>query len=166
MVYIDPQYQQVKALSAQVAEYDDALSKAKELRTERDKLLSKRNTFSADDLTRISRALPDNVDNIRLIIDINNIASRRGLSLKSISAADVSDSSKARSTLAVGSSGDPLGSVTVSFTVGADYDTFLAFLHDLEHSLRIVDVESIEFISPALGAQTDYSVQLRTYWLH
>lgn len=166
VVYIDPQYQQVKALSMQAAEYDDALSKAKELRTTRDQLLSKRNTFSTDDLNRIGRSLPDNVDNIRLIIDINNIASRHGLSLKSISATDVSDSSQARSALAVGSSGDPLGSVNVNFTVGADYDTFLTFLHDLEHSLRIVDVESIEFAAPTQGTQTDYSVSLRTYWLH
>lgn len=166
VAYIDPQYQQVKALSAQAAEYDDALTKAKELRTTRDQLLSKRNTFSQDDLTRIGRALPDNVDNIRLIIDINNIASRHALSLKSISAAQVSDSSQTRSALAVGNSGDPLGSVTVNFVVGADYDTFLTFLHDLEHSLRIVDVENIEFASPSQGTATDYTVSLRTYWLH
>lgn len=166
VAYIDPQYQKVKVLSAQAAEYDDALSKAKELRTTRDQLLSKRNTFSTDNLNRIAHALPENVDNIRLIIDINNIASRHGLSLKSISAAQVSDSSRTRNELAVGNSGDPLGSVTVNFVVGANYDTFLVFLHDLEHSLRLVDVESIEFASPVQGTDTDYTVSLRTYWLH
>lgn len=166
VAYVDPQYQQVKALSAQAAQYDDALSKAKELRTIRDQLLAKRNTFSADDVNRLGHALPDNVDNIRLIIDINNIAARHGLSLKTIAVGSVSDSSQARSNTAVGSSGDPVGSVTVDFTVGADYTTFLAFLHDLEHSLRIVDVESIDFRAPATGTQTDYSLTIRTYWLH
>lgn len=166
VAYIDPQYQVVKGLSAQAAEYDDALSKAKELRTTRDQLLSKSNTFTTEDKQRLARAVPDNVDNIRLIIDINNIASRHGLALKSISVSEVSESSQARSALAVGNSGDPLGSVTVAFTVAADYDTFNAFLRDLEHSLRIVDVESLEFDSPTQGTQADYSLSIRTYWLH
>lgn len=165
VVYTNPQYQVIKGLQAQVAQYDDALNKAQELRATRDQLLSKRNTFSADDINRLTHALPDNVDNIRLIIDINNIASRHGLSLSSIKVGDVSDSSTARSALAVGSSGDAVGSVTVDFTVSADYQTFLAFLHDLEHSLRIVDIESIDF-KTGTDAKTGYSVTLRTYWLH
>jgi len=164
--YINPQYQQVKMLSAKSAQYGDALDQAKELRTVRDHLLAERNTFSSDDLNRIAHALPDNVDNIRLIIDINNIASRHGLTLKTINVGDVSDSSQARSSTATGSSGDPVGSVTVNFSFSADYDTFMAFLHDLEHSLRIVDVESIDFDAPAQGTVSDYTLTIRTYWLH
>lgn len=164
-MYTNPQYQVVKELSAQAAQYDDALNKAKDLRATRDALLSKRNTFSQDDIDRLQRALPDNVDNIRLIIDINNIASRHGLSLKSVAVGDVSDSAASRSAVAVGNSGSPIGSVTVNFTVTADYGSFLAFLHDLEHSLRIVDVESISFKSSS-GSTNDYGLSIRTYWLH
>jgi len=164
-IYTDPQYQQIKSLQAQTAQYDDALTKAQQLRSIRDQLLSKRNTFAPEQLTNLEHALPDNVDNIRLIIDINNIAARHGLSLKSISAGGVSDSSAARSALAVGSSGSAVGSVTVDFVVNADYNSFLAFLHDLEHSLRIVDVEKISFNS-GTGPTADYSISLRTYWLH
>src|SRR3989344_334418 len=147
VVYTDPAYQTVKDLSARAASYDEALDKAQELRATRDALLSKRNTFKPDDISRLERALPDNVDNIRLVIDINNIASRRGLSLKTILVGEVSDSSASRSPLAAGASGDSLGSVDVGFTITATYEDFLAFLQDLEHSLRIVDVESIDFIA-------------------
>lgn len=164
VVYTNPAYQTIKSLRTQAAQYDDALDKAQELRSIRDTLLSKRNTFSQTDLDRLQRALPDNVDNIRLIIDINNIAARHGLSLSSINVNGVSDSSTARSALAVGASGDAVGSVTVNFAVAASYDDFLSFLHDLEHSLRIVDVENISF---NVGATTDsYALAIRTYWLH
>ncbi len=165
IVYTNSSYQDVKVLQAQVAQYDDALNKAQDLRATRDQLLSKRNTFGSTDIQRLQHALPDNVDNIRLIIDINNIAARHGLPLKTVSVGDVSDSSSARSALAVGSSGDAVGSVTVQFSVTASYQDFLSFLHDLEHSLRIVDIESIAFKAGA-GPTTDYSMTIRTYWLH
>jgi Tfp pilus assembly protein PilO len=164
-MYTDPQYQSLKALQAQAAEYDDALGKAQDLRKIRDDLLSKRNTFKPDSLVRLEHALPDNVDNIRLIIDINNVAARHGLSLASITVGTVSNSSTARSPLAVGSSGDAVGSVSVGFAVTASYDDFLAFLHDLEHSLRIVDVEDISFTASDRGLMS-YTVTIRTYWLH
>lgn len=165
VAFTDPRYQALKGLIAQAAQYDDALTKAQELRSIRDQLLSKRNTFSSDDIARLGHALPDNVDNIRLIIDINNIASRHNLSLTAITVGNVSDSATARNTLAVGASGDAVGSVTVDFTVSANYTDFLAFLHDLEHSLRIVDVESIQF-KVGTGSSYTYQLTLRTYWLH
>ncbi|MES2203074.1 MAG: type 4a pilus biogenesis protein PilO [Patescibacteria group bacterium] len=166
VVYTNPQYQGLKVLQAKAAEYNDALSKASQLRSIRDQLLSKRNTFSQEDISRLQHALPDNVDNIRLIIDINNIAARHSLSLTNIGVGTVSDSSAPRNSLAVGSSGDAVGSVTVNFSLNADYDTFLAFLHDLEHSLRIVDVESIDLSVNGTGGLAQYDVTIRTYWLH
>ena len=106
VLYTNPTYQGLKGEMATAAAYNDALNKAQELKSVRDQLLSKRNTFSTDDVTRISRMLPDNVDNIRLIIDINNIAARHGLSLLSVSLDTVSNASSARSPLSVGPSGD------------------------------------------------------------
>lgn len=164
-LYTNPAYQHIKTLQAQAGAFDAALDNAQALRAERDKLLSKRNTFQTDNLQKLERALPDNVDNIRLIIDINNIAARHNLSLKNVALGSVSDSKNSRSSLAVGSSGESIGSVDVGFGVTATYDEFLAFLYDLEHSLRIVDVERISFKSGA-GDRYDYALTIRTYWLH
>lgn len=166
--YTNGAYQETKSLSAQVGSYDDALNKAQELRQQRDTLLSKYNTFSTENKQRLLHGLPDNVDNIRLIIDINNIASRHNLALKNVELGTVSDSRATRSTLSVGSSNDTIGSVEVSFTVSAVYEDFLSFLQDLEHSLRLVDVENIEFSAPSAaegGNRSDYSLTIRTYWL-
>ncbi len=169
VMYTNPTYQGpegVKNLQAQVSAFDEALNKAQELKSSRDKLISKRNTFSAENVQKLERILPDNVDNIRFVIDINGIAARRNLSLKNVSLGTVSDSKSSRSSLAVGSSGDPVGSAEISFALVATYDDFLSFLQDLEHSLRLVDIEKISFKSSDIGDKYEYSLTIRTYWLH
>lgn len=164
-LYTSPTYQGLKGTQAQVAAYDDALNKSKELKGLRDKLASARNAFSPEDEQKLVRLLPDQVDNIRLIIDINNIASRRGLALSNVALGEVSNTSSEASELAIGPSGDPLGSVSLGFSVVASYEEFLTFLQDIEHSLRILDIEELSFGS-AEGAKYTFDIQLRTYWLH
>lgn len=169
VMYVNPAYQGpggIKSLQTQVSAFDEALNKAQELKSSRDKLISKRNTFSADNVQKLERILPDNVDNIRFVIEINGIAARHNLSLKNVSLGTVSDAKSGRSALAVGSSGDPVGSAEISFGLNATYDEFLTFLQDLEHSLRVVDIEKISFKSADTGERYDYSLTIRTYWLH
>ncbi len=169
MLYTNPTYQDpvsgIKALSAESASYDDALAKSSELHAVRDQLLAKRATFAQSDIDKLQRVLPDNVDNIRLIIDINNIASRHNLSLSNVALGTVSQGVTTASAAAVGSGNSPVGSVVVGFSLVASYDNYLAFLQDLEHSLRIVDIESITFRAETSSLNT-YTFQVRTYWLH
>ncbi len=164
-LWTNPTYEGTKAVQMQVAAYDDALNKSQELKAVRDEKVAAFDTFSDSDKARLQRVLPDNVDNIHLIIDINSIAARHGLSLKNVSLGTVSDSASARSDLAVGSSGDPVGSIALGFTVSASYDDFLSFLQDIEHSLRVIDVEKIDFSVGDKGL-SDYTLSIRTYWLH
>lgn len=163
VVYTNPAYQEMKVLRAQVASYDEALNKSQELRTVRDGLLAKRNTFPTEAVAKLERVLPDNVDNIRLIIDINNIAARHGLTLTDVALGEVGGKNGERSAVAVGVSSDTVGSVEVGFSVSATYEGFLAFLMDIEHSLRIVDIEGLSFKT---GSEVPvYSLTIRTYWL-
>jgi Tfp pilus assembly protein PilO len=164
VVYTNPTYQTIKDLQIQNNSYDDALNKAQELHAVRDQLLSKRNSFSTDDIDKLQHILPDNVDNIRLIIDINNIASRHNLSLTNVDLGDLS--LKKNAGTAVEGGADPVGSVVVGFAVStANYDDFLSFLQDLEHSLRLVDVNKISFTA-GTGGGTTYTMNIQTYWLH
>ena len=164
-LYTNGTYQHIKGLQVQVGAFETALTTANSLKAQRDSLLSKRNTFSADNVQKLERMLPDNVDNIRFIIDINSIAARHNLSLKNVSLGTVSDSKNKRGTLAVGSSGDPVGSAEGGFSLTASYDDYLAFLQDIEHSLRIVDAEKISF-KPGQGGAYEFTMAIKTYWLH
>lgn len=164
VLWTNPAYQATKALKEQVGSYDEALDKSQELRAVRDQLLAKRNTFPTQAVEKLERMLPDNVDNIRLIIDINNIAARHNLSLSNVALGTVGDAASERSAAAVGASGDRIGSVTVGFAVSASYEDLLAFLADVEHSLRIVDVEALSFGTTGEGLP-NYGFTIRTYWL-
>lgn len=164
-LYTNGAYQHIKGLQVQVSAFNEALDTAQSLKQQRDALLSKRNTFSTENVQKLERILPDNVDNIRFIIDINNIAARRSLSLRNVALGTLSDSKTARGALSVGASGDPVGSAEIGFSLTASYDDFLAFLQDVEHSLRVVDVAKISF-KPATGDRYDFALTIKTYWLH
>ena len=57
--------------------YNEALNNSKALEDKRDTLTAKYNTIDPNDLIKLQKLLPDNVDNIRLILEIGQIASLR-----------------------------------------------------------------------------------------
>jgi len=159
--FIDPTYENVKTLRAEEAKFNDALDRSKELQQVRDQLLSRYNTFSQSDLSRLEKMLPDNVDNVRLVLDFDSLASRYGMRLRNI-ALETNDTRAQRGQ--VGASDSKYQSVVLSFAVTGDYNAFRAFLEDLEQSLRLVDVIGVSFSSSPQGVY-DYSVSVKTYWL-
>ncbi|OGC88117.1 hypothetical protein A2419_01445 [Candidatus Adlerbacteria bacterium RIFOXYC1_FULL_48_26] len=163
VMYTNPSFQSIKQLAVEQAAYDQALDKAQELRAVRDQLLSRRASFSDQDVDKLSHTLPDNLDNIRLIIDINNIASRHRASISQVQLGSTQGSGTG-SSLATGPSGSSIGTVEMGFSINATYDDFLAFQEDLEHSLRILDVTRIGFSTG--GDLNTYSYSIKTYWLH
>lgn len=159
--FVDPSYDRVRELRAEEAEFDEALNRSKELQQVRDQLLSRYNTFSQSDLERLEKMLPDNVDNVRLVLDFDSIAARYGMRLRNI-ALEVDDSRAERGQVGAGDS--EYQSVVLSFSVTGDYNSFRGFLEDLEQSLRLVDVTAITFSASPTGSY-DYTVGVKTYWL-
>lgn len=169
VLYTNPTYQKIKGLSLQNKSYSEALDNAKHLIQARNDLLAKRDGFQASDLDKLKHILPDNVDNIRLIIDINNIASGHGLTLSNVTLGNL-DKNGDNPADTGATPGSKTGSVDVGFAVSTNnYDTFMAFLQDLEHSLRLLDVMSLGFSAAQSGGATNaitYTFTVRTYWLH
>ncbi|MFA6095460.1 MAG: type 4a pilus biogenesis protein PilO [Candidatus Paceibacterota bacterium] len=159
--YIDPTYSDIKELKIEQADYERALENSTQLQAERDKLLTKLNEMSATDLDRLQKLLPDNIDNVRLIIDIDNIASAYGMRIRNFKA----DAGGSEVPQTAGRDQNPVGTITLSFSTTATYNTFLAFIRDLEQSLRVIDVSSIQFASSDTNQLYDYSVAIKTYWL-
>lgn len=166
IVYTNPAYQGTKVLQTSVASYDEALTQSQELKKVREALLARRRAFEVADVQKLEKILPDNVDNIRLVIDINNIAARHELTLKDVKLGTVSDAASNRSAAAVGASGSAVGSVELGFTLAASYENMLAFIADIEHSLRVIDIEKLSFEVPPTGGTNDYEFTIRTFWLH
>ncbi len=149
----------IKGIREEKASYDDVLARARDLQAKRDDLRNKYNSISQTDKTRLEQLLPDTLDNVRLVLDIDRIASRHGLRIKNIA---VNDGSNNGSKAAPDEKG--FGSATITFAVTAPYDTFLDFLSDLEDGLRLIDVTSLSIATKDPKAY-DYSVTFKTYWL-
>ncbi len=187
-IFTRPLFNDINDLKAQAASYDAALSNSKALENERDKLTAKYNSISPDDLDRIKKLLPDNIDNIRLILEIEKIASPYGMVLK-----DVKYNATTTKTPAAGTSGanatPPPSVATVqggttdqalepkdygiwdlAFSVSGTYENFINFTKDLQNNLRIVDVSSVAFSSDT-DTKTNpsgiykYDFKIQTYWL-
>ena len=158
--YVDPVYDEVKVLRAEEARFIDALDRSKELQQLKDQLLARYNTFSSVDLERLQKLLPDNVDNVRLVLDLDGIASNYGLQIRNVSI----DRGAASVPGTISSDTKSYSSIVLSFAVQATYSDFLLFIQDLETSLRLVDIFSIEFSEPVTD-RYDFQVSIRTYWL-
>jgi len=161
--FVDPTYKEIKILSEENSQFDEALNRSKELQAVRDGLLSRYNTFSTESIDRIDKLLPDNVDNVRLILDLDSIASKHGMLIKNVSISD-NDSSNENTNIITQDS--PIGEIDLSFKVTSPYADFKRFISDLEQSLRIVDIKRLSFRPRSESAELfDFDVSIRTYWL-
>jgi hypothetical protein len=173
-MYVNPTYSTVKELQIKEEELNDALGKAKELQAVRDSLLSKYNTFSKEDQLRLEKLLPDHIDNVRLVIDIEEIAKRHNLTVSGLNIAStdtptsdgsINERGVSSGRGALGSAhGGLVGEVTFSFSVSTSYEVFLQFLRDLENSLRLIDVTALSFVS-ANENFYEFDISIKTYWL-
>lgn len=184
-IFTNPIYNQISALQAQVSSYDNALSNSKALENERDKLTSKYNSIDPSNIDKLSKLLPDNVDNIRLILEIEKLAAPYGMVLTNIkyNTTATGTTTSTSGTRAPGQIANPAqavqtgyGTFDLEFSTSGTYDKFINFTKDLENNLRIVDISSISFSSdnaPINGAGLNssspdtynYNFKIKTYWL-
>lgn len=167
---------EIKAVRVVNDQYISAIANADELIKVRDSVLKSYNDISTEDRERIDKIIPNTVDNIRLVIDMNSIGLKRGFSLKNIKAVAASQTGTGASAQSVptrtsssvardGAIPNPtLDTVTVSFSVSASYQQFIEFMRDLEANLRIMDLTHLTVSANSTG-NYDFGVELKTYWL-
>lgn len=162
-LYVDPTYQnEIKAGQATLANQNQLLENSRQLLQKRDDLYKRYTTIGSNEINRIQKLLPDTIDNVRLVIDLDGVAQRYGMSLADLNLAEATPAPTTQVTTA--SEEAKYQSVTISFSVTTSYDVFLQFLRDLEQSLRIVDVTKISFSSTPTGLYK-FGITLKTYWL-
>jgi len=152
----------IDTLRVERATLNTALDNAKKLRRVQESLLADYRELPPADLGRLDKFLPDNVDNVRLIIDINNIALKSGMKIKNIRIK--TEEGKSEASIIEGGVTE-LGTVSFGFSVAGPYTNFQSFMIDLAKSLRLVDVDVVGLATPAEGDNYTYSVEIKTYWL-
>ena len=162
--FIDPTYKEVQELKQEEQKFDDALQKSRELQALRDTLLAQYNSFSENDLERLNKMLPDHVDNVRLALDVNSVASQYSMRIKNITVSDAPRAVRRTGSNVLGELPDTFESVTISFVVASTYNNLIAFIKDLERSLRVVDLTELSF-SSGEGDLHEYQLSFKTYWM-
>jgi Tfp pilus assembly protein PilO len=178
----NPMYNDINALKLSGASYDTALSTSKTLESERDQLVAKYNTIDPDNLDKLQKLLPDNVNSIRLILEIGEIASPYGMVLSNVKYDTSSTATAATTSPVVGggatatASSQDYGTFNLEFSTSGTYDDFINFTKDLESNLRIVDISSVSFSSDTSASAStgtkknspevyNYDFKVKTYWL-
>lgn len=165
---------EIKSIRAVNQVYVQALENSEKLIKVRDAVIGNYNKLDIADRENLEKLIPDNIDNVRLIIDTNSVAARHGIILKNIKTVTTDDKAGASSNVpttpvsqntsvtspTVGS----YNTMTLKFTVASSYEAFKAFMTDLESSLRIMDVSKIS-LKVGESSAYNYEVEIQTYWL-
>lgn len=180
-VIANPIYNDISALKMTGASYNEALDNSKALENERDKLTAKYNSINVDNLTKLQKLLPENVDNIRLILEIEQIALPYSMVLKDVKynvvdkKADPANTTLVQGGNAINGTPKDYGIFDLEFSTTGTYENFISFTKDLERNLRIVDISSVSFSSNTVNVGVNpnvnspevykYNFKIKTYWL-
>ncbi|OHA89258.1 MAG: hypothetical protein A3C70_00215 [Candidatus Zambryskibacteria bacterium RIFCSPHIGHO2_02_FULL_43_14] len=160
--FTNTQYQDVKKLYTLTGEYQNVLQNIIAIAELREALLLDYGTIPKIEIDRISKVLPDNIDTVRLAFDLDGMAARYGVSIKSVQVT-VGTNEDADNVILQGS-GEVYEKATISFSFVSDYENFMRLLADIEISLRMMNVKSISFRASESGLY-DYQISAETYWL-
>ncbi len=160
--FTNVQYRDVKGLYALAGEYQNVLQNASAIVELRDRLLISYEDFPRTEIDRINKIIPDNIDTVRLAFDLDGMAARYGISIKSVQVT-VGTNEDARDVI-LQKSNEVYEKATVSIGFVSNYDNFMRLLADIEKNLRIMDIKQISFQTTETGLY-DYQVSVETYWL-
>ncbi|MFA5791787.1 MAG: hypothetical protein WC884_01995 [Candidatus Paceibacterota bacterium] len=180
VMFVNPVYNDISILRKEVVSYNEALDNSKMLESERDKLTAQYNSINVDNLIKLQKFLPENVDNIRLILEIEQIALPYGMVLKDVkyNTSDADTTSNKTGSIQGGEIVKPgnkdYGIFNLEFSTSGTYNNFINFTKDIESNLRMVDIASVVFSSDAnINSNTKissseiykYNFKIKTYYL-
>lgn len=161
----------IATIKTEIASLDTALAAARDFKDKEIELTRQRAALPQEDLARLAAFLPDNVDNVQLIVDLNALAARSGVVLSGFNisgaaqgaAADTPATTDANASLVLKET-EPIESLELSVSATGSYNAFRTFLDGLELSLRQLDITELSVQSSETGVYT-YSMTIRLYWL-
>lgn len=164
LTWIDPTYSEIRDLQVENQSYDEALDKTTEIREFRRTIQSQYNAIDSVDQNRLKKTLPTHIDNIQLILDINSIADKNGMTIRDVRIDRRGTADAGRETIDTGAG--LYQTVEFPFSVVSTYENFKRLLDDLSLSLRIVDVTSVGVSGITEGDEFyRFDVGIKTYWL-
>ncbi len=150
----------VKSLNMEITNYEAALATLNEIDKKRAPQIDKYNI--ANKFTdRLNIVLPRTVDNVRLIIELQEILGNtdyvKGVSITK-TATDAGATAIGQSSIS-----DMYNYLSINFSLSVSYDNLLMLLQRIENNLRVTDVSSLSITGNDNGVY-DVSLTVKTYW--
>lgn len=165
--YVNPAWTgSIAAAKASIASDDQALATAQQFAAQQNQLATARDAIDPANQKALSTFLPSSVDNVGLILDMNALASRSGLSIANVDVVtDASGSATAQNAGALTANAvSPVGSVNLSLSATGTFTALRTFLVGIEKSARLLDVHDLVVKGSDTGVYT-YQMTLSLYWL-
>ncbi|MEK7504783.1 MAG: type 4a pilus biogenesis protein PilO [Patescibacteria group bacterium] len=161
----DPVLGQIDKWQEKKTALEEGLKSAQDLIERQNALIAERNEISDEQFERLDKLIPEQVDNVRLIIEMGRIGSRNGMPMRNVTVTTgTKDGEEPALVLPEGDVKNQLNEVDISFTVSGSYPLFKSFMKNLADNLRILDINSFS-VKAGEGSLYDYNVGLTTYWL-
>ncbi|MBX9906977.1 hypothetical protein K2X96_03715 [Patescibacteria group bacterium] len=171
--YVQPTLVDIKRLQTEEKEYQNTIEKASKLKESIDKKKAEINAFDAISVSRLLTMIPDAVDPVLVVMNLDNLASEYRLSLSNITIKELEESGGGAAAtpeeLVDPEGGEssvsekaPVIEKEIGFTLTGTYEDFTEFLGSLEKSLEFFEVVNLEF-SKEEGDLFDFDITLHTY---
>lgn len=168
--YLKPEWNTFQNIRKETQALRDASAEFDELAQNRDALVQSINRVSKEDLDRINRALPQGPKSADFLVFLESSTLRDGLSLRHADLtatqalqAEIKGQPKPGGVALVEKRGS-IRELPLELDVNGSYESFKAFLKDLETNLPLVDVQTISFSAANRGETADFSIKAKTYY--
>lgn len=185
LLITQPIYEEITLLQEEADSYSKALDNSAQLQKERDRLTTKYNSFAQEDVLKLEKMLPNSVDNIQLILEIQEEASKRGIIVKNVEFEPEQFVNQNEDPLPEGETPNNTArdrattrrtnndiednkdyeTFELEFSVEGSYDDFVSFMKLMERSLRLVDINSISFTPGTSEKDKVYTDQYKYLFL-
>jgi len=154
-------FAEVKNLRKQVSSYNETINTAKKVRSSIDKTLGEYNSIFQENVDRINKMVPSGNESMKLIVQIDDMMRKKGLTLKAIDTKNTASQNSASDSQS--KNRKTAESVFLSIDAQGSYESFRSFIEELEKSLRLIDVISVE-INPVGQDNYSFSIEAVSYW--
>lgn len=170
--YVNPTWNgSIKDMKEAIASDDDALAAASSYNQRVNELAQSRDSIDSTSMTTLESFLPDSVDNVGIILDLNALAARSGLSVANIDVVTGNTGSTNAGAQQPASQGgiptsmlNPVGSIDLTLSAVGTFGALQTFLAGVERSARILDIRDLTVQGSDTGVY-QYQMTIRLYWL-
>lgn len=143
----------VQSLKELNDQYNETLKQAEDIFTQAETLRSQYSRISNDQKEKMSVMVPDSIDKVRLLSEVNSIINQSGMYASELAYTE-------------GPQTAGRGSAGISFAVRATYPQFKALMDNFEKSMRLFSIQNVTFSVPDTeGDLIPYQVKLETYFI-